>query len=160
ASALLTIINDILDFSKVEAGKLTLAPTSFSLRTCLHKSLSILELRAREQGLELTSQVDSNVPDQLIGDEVRIGQIVINLVSNAVKFTSSGGVVSLRVKAADEGSYVLLLITVTDTGIGIPAAKLQHIFEPFEQADDSTMRRFGGTGLGLTITRQLVELME
>ena len=159
ADALLTVINDILDFSKIEAGKLSLADSPFGLREALDETLQALALRAHSKGLELACRIAADVPDRLIGDSGRLRQVLVNLVGNAIKFTERGEViatVSVQERSEDAAT---LLVAVADTGIGIPAQKLQTIFQPFEQADGSTTRRFGGTGLGLTISTKLVELM-
>ncbi|MBP3954499.1 response regulator [Gemmata sp. G18] len=159
ADALLTVINDILDFSKVEAGKLDLDPTPFALRDALGDTLKTVAARAQGKGLELACQIDDAVPDGLVGDVGRVRQVVINLVGNAIKFTDRGEVV-VRVSLEEPGDAAPLLhFAVTDTGIGIPANKLGAVFEPFVQADGSTTRKYGGTGLGLTISARLVELM-
>jgi len=160
ADALLDIINDILDFSKIEAHKLDIEITDFNLRYTVDDILRTLAPRAHEKGLELACSVDPAVPSALGGDPARLRQILMNLLGNAVKFTSSGEVV-LRVEceSVDE-SYATLGFTVTDTGIGIPLEKQATIFEPFSQGDASTTRRYGGTGLGLTISSRLVALMD
>jgi signal transduction histidine kinase/FixJ family two-component response regulator len=159
ADSLLGIINDILDFSKVEAGKLELDPVPFRLRETVEDLLKPLALRARAKGLRLASEVGPDVPDGLVGDPTRLRQVLINLVGNALKFTERGEVVVGVERQKGEGEGVLLRFRVRDTGIGIPAEKLQLIFEPFEQADGSTTRKYGGTGLGLAICARLVELM-
>jgi len=165
AESLLVVINDILDFSKIEAGKLDLDPIEFRLRDAVEETIKTLALRAHQKGLELVSDVQDDVPEYAIGDGPRIRQILLNLVSNAVKFTAEGEVVvSLRVDSQAQqdftpGSDLFLHFTVRDTGIGIPREKQEVIFQPFSQADGSTSRRFGGTGLGLTISTRLVELM-
>jgi signal transduction histidine kinase/ActR/RegA family two-component response regulator len=159
ADSLLGIINDILDFSKVEAGKLDLDPVPFRLREALEGLLKPLALRARAKGLRLTSQVAADVPDGLIGDPTRLRQVLINLVGNALKFTEQGEVAVEVARQEAEGAGMTLRFRVRDTGIGIPAEKLAVIFEPFEQADGSTTRKYGGTGLGLAISARLVELM-
>ncbi len=159
ADALLRVINDILDFSKIEAGKLDLDPTDFSLRTTLGGCLKTLAGRAHDKGLELTDDIGPEVPDALVGDGGRLRQILVNLVGNALKFTDHGEVV-VRVAVAERtGDSVTLQVSVSDTGIGIPADKLAAVFEPFTQADGSTTRHYGGTGLGLTISTQLVRMM-
>jgi PAS domain S-box-containing protein len=175
ADSLLQIINDILDFSKIEARKLHLDQCPFALRDSLSAAMKALGLRANAKGLELICDVDANVPDQLIGDPLRIRQIVTNLVGNAIKFTERGEV-AVRVEITGRGEAsssdnstidsfaahlpgVVLHFQVTDTGIGIPPDKQKIIFEEFSQVDNSTARRFGGTGLGLAITSQLVALM-
>jgi len=159
ADALLTIINDILDFSKIESGRLELDVSPFRLRAMLQETLNPLSLRAREKGLRFTLDVDPTVPDALAGDRGRLGQILINLASNAVKFTRIGAVgVTVGVEQAAADDSVLVHFAVADTGIGIPPEKHALIFEPFRQADGSTTREFGGTGLGLAICRTLVEV--
>jgi two-component system sensor histidine kinase/response regulator len=159
ADSLLTVINEILDFSKIEAGKLNLDPIPFSLRGALDETLQTLALRAHAKGLELACRIAPDIPDSLIGDVGRLRQVLVNLLGNAIKFTETGEiVVSVVLEHVDHNS-VLLWFAVADTGIGIPDDKLQSIFHPFEQADSSTTRRFGGSGLGLTISAKLVELM-
>jgi signal transduction histidine kinase/DNA-binding response OmpR family regulator len=159
ADSLLTVINDILDFSKIEAGKMDLDPVHFNVRDLLEETVRSLALRAHEKSLELTLEVAEEVPDYLIGDPVRVRQVLLNLIGNAVKFTASGEVgVSARLESVHD-AQVDLSFAVRDTGIGIPADKQSAIFEPFSQADGSTTRRFGGTGLGLTISTRLVRLM-
>jgi two-component system sensor histidine kinase/response regulator len=156
---LLTVINDILDFSKIEAGKLELDPCEFSLQDLVHDSLRSLVMQAQRKGLEVVSFVDPALPVTLVGDPVRIGQILINLVGNAVKFTERGEIV-LRAEAGQISQDALeLRLSVTDTGIGIPPEKLARIFNAFEQADSGVTKRFGGTGLGLSISRALAEMM-
>jgi signal transduction histidine kinase/DNA-binding response OmpR family regulator len=159
ADALLTIINDILDFSKIEAGKLDLDPISFQLRDTLADDLRTIAMKAQEKNLELVYEMEDAIPDNLVGDPGRLRQIVLNLVSNAVKFTLQGEVaVSVTIESQSAES-VVLHFAVRDTGIGIPQEKQQLVFAAFSQADSSTTRRFGGTGLGLSITKQLVALM-
>ncbi len=159
AEALLLIVNDILDFSKIEAGKLELEMTEFQLHDTLDNTLHTLALRAHKKGLELAYYVSADVPNCLIGDPVRFRQIVTNLIGNAIKFTQQGEVVlNVRVEQFDS-NQVTLHVQVTDTGIGIAADKQRSIFEAFTQADASTTRRFGGTGLGLTISAYLVQRM-
>jgi signal transduction histidine kinase/CheY-like chemotaxis protein len=158
-NSLLTIINDLLEFSKIEAGKLELDPIPFDLRNSLDDVMGMLALRAHTKGLELTCRVGPDVPHQVIGDSARLRQILINLVGNAIKFTEGGDVgVDVEVEAPGEAE-VELHFRVRDTGIGVPKAKQKVIFEPFTQADGSTTRLYGGTGLGLTISAQLVGLM-
>ncbi|HET7775919.1 MAG TPA: ATP-binding protein, partial [Azospira sp.] len=154
ADALLVIINDILDFSKIEAGKLELEHIHFHLRQLLRDTLRPLELRAGQRGLELLSRIPDELPDHYLGDPGRLRQILINLAGNAIKFTEAG---RISVQVAPEGEF--LHFTVSDTGIGVPPEKQQLIFEAFSQADNSVTRRFGGTGLGLTICMRLVRLM-
>ena len=159
ADSLLTIINDILDFSKVEAGRLELESIEFDLRRTLAAIIKTLALRAHQKGLELTSDIRPEVPEQLIGDPSRLRQVVINLLGNALKFTGRGEVgLKVAVDSVKPGEVVLHFI-VLDTGVGIAPEKQRIIFEPFSQADGSTARKFGGTGLGLTISSRIVELM-
>ena len=156
---LLNLINDILDLSKVEASQLELERTGFSVKDHLEKVTEMVAGRAREKGLALVCEIAPNVPADLVGDPTRLRQVLINLLGNAIKFTESGEV-SLRVAPdADSSVPTALRFTVSDTGIGIPSEKLGQVFEPFTQADLSTTRRFGGSGLGLTISKRLVELM-
>ncbi len=159
ADALLTVINDILDFSKIEAGKLELDAIEFSLRESLGDTLHTLAFRAGQKGLELAGHVASDVPDDLMGDPGRLRQIVINLAGNALKFTEHGEVIVRVSKESEEGDRVDLHFAVADTGIGIPKEKHALIFQSFSQADTSTTRKYGGTGLGLTISVRLVEMM-
>jgi signal transduction histidine kinase/DNA-binding response OmpR family regulator/HPt (histidine-containing phosphotransfer) domain-containing protein len=159
ATSLLGIINDLLDLSKIEAGKFDLDPVDFDPRATLDDILQTLAQRAHKKGVELAGDVGPAVPDTVVGDPVRLRQIVVNLVGNAIKFTSDGEVVVRVAVDKQEGGEALLHFTVTDTGVGIPANKLKAIFEPFVQADGSTTRKFGGTGLGLTISSHLVGLM-
>lgn len=160
ADALVGVINDILDFSKIEAGKLVLEETPFQLREVLGDLMKTMAFRAHGKGLELVCHIRPDVPVEVLGDPVRLRQIIVNLVGNAIKFTESGEVV-LRVDrlAKDENNRVELQFSVIDTGVGIPEAAVQKIFTAFEQADGSTTRKFGGTGLGLSICSRLVELM-
>jgi signal transduction histidine kinase/DNA-binding response OmpR family regulator len=156
ADSLITVINDILDFSKIEAGRVDLDLIDFNLRECMESTLKTLALRADQKGLELLCEV-GEVPEMVRGDSGRLRQIIVNLVGNAIKFTSEGEV-AVKVQSGAKGTS-LFHFTVTDTGIGIAPDKLQLIFEPFSQADSSTTRRYGGTGLGLTISMRLVEMM-
>lgn len=159
AISLLSIINDILDFSKVEAGKLELEPIPFTLRDTLDNALNPMAARAHSKNLELAVQVRPDVPDGLIGDPGRIRQVIVNLVGNAIKFTEVGEVV-VRVQAKSRTeSHATLHFSVSDTGMGIPPERQEHVFEAFTQADSSTTRKYGGTGLGLAISTQLVGLM-
>jgi PAS domain S-box-containing protein len=156
---LLNLINDILDLSKVEASQLELERTGFSLNDHLEKVTEMVAARAHEKGLTLVCEIEPTVPTDLVGDPTRLQQVLLNLLGNAIKFTQSGEV-SLRVaRDADSSIPTALRFTVSDTGIGIPAEKLGRVFERFTQADSSTTRRFGGSGLGLTISKRLVELM-
>jgi PAS domain S-box-containing protein len=164
ADALLMVVNDILDFSKIEAGKVELEAIAFSLRDRVGDTLKTLALRAHRKGLELACDVAPEVPDTVVGDPGRLGQVVLNLVGNAIKFTALGEVV-LSVRPADDpagpppDSAVTLRFEVRDTGPGIARDKQPRLFQPFSQADSSTTRQFGGTGLGLTIAKRLVALM-
>ncbi len=157
ADSLLGVINDILDFSKIEAGKIELEETAFDIRECIESTLKTLAFRADEKGLELLCDISADVPETISGDPGRLRQIATNLVGNALKFTHEGEV-SIRVSVAEDKGP-LLLFTVCDTGIGIASEKAEKIFESFNQADTSTTRQYGGTGLGLTISKRLVELM-
>ena len=159
ADALLGIINDILDFSKIEARKLDIDLIDFDLRYTVDDTLRALAPRAHAKGLELACQIAPDVPVALAGDPSRLRQILVNLIGNAVKFTETGEVV-VRVESVPiEGDRVSVRFTISDTGIGIPSDKHGSIFDPFTQADASTTRRFGGTGLGLTISSRLTALM-
>jgi signal transduction histidine kinase/CheY-like chemotaxis protein len=159
ADSLLTVINDILDFSKIEAGKIDLEARDFNLRDCLETTLKALALRADEKGLELLCEIAPEVPEMVRGDSSRLRQVLMNLIGNAVKFTRQGEVALKVLLNATEGADCLLHFTVSDTGIGIAPVKQKMIFEPFSQADSSTTRKYGGTGLGLTITSRLVGMM-
>ncbi|MBN1943546.1 MAG: PAS domain S-box protein [Phycisphaerae bacterium] len=159
AESLLNIINDILDFSKIEAGKLELESVKFNLRDCVNEAVTPLGVRAHAKGLEMISRVQPDLPDQLVGDGGRLRQILINLLGNAVKFTDAGEIVLDVWQEACDETTVRLHVAVRDSGIGIPAGKLNTIFEAFEQADSSTTRQYGGTGLGLPIAAQLVHKM-
>ncbi len=160
AESLLTLLNDILDFSKMEAGKMTLDRSDFSLRKLLDEAVAPLAVRAQDKGIEFICAVAPDVPDRLAGDPVRLRQILVNLAGNAVKFTEHGEI-AVRVEQVQElaGKSLQLRFSVKDTGIGIPADKQQLLFEKFSQVDASSTRRFGGTGLGLAIAKQLTELM-
>jgi len=163
AYSLLNIINDILDFSKIEAGKLLIDEASFKLNELVEETVDILSIKAQEKGLELVCYIDPQLPSQVFGDSIRIKQVLTNLMGNAVKFTAKGEVFvhvqSGQLHEKDGESYIDVAISVKDTGIGIPRDKLNAIFESFTQADNSTTRKYGGTGLGLTISKRLVELM-
>ena len=159
ADSLLHVIDDVLDFSKIEAGKLSIETISFALRASVGELMSVIATQARSKGLELIYRIAEDVPDGLWGDPHRLRQILVNLVGNAIKFTEQGTVTVSAAVEAQNADSVELRFTVRDTGIGIPADKQHLIFDAFSQADGSTTRRFGGTGLGLTISAQLVELM-
>ncbi len=167
AHHLLDVINDVLDLSKIESGKLSLARTNFPVAALLHRTCALVAERARDKGLVLELLADG-VPAVLCGDPTRLSQAVLNLMSNAVKFTDRGSIVLRCAVLADPdrqdsegqgGDRVWLRISVTDTGVGVPPDKMDRLFSAFEQADTSSTRRFGGTGLGLTITRRLAQLM-
>ncbi|HNT25690.1 MAG TPA: histidine kinase N-terminal 7TM domain-containing protein [Anaerolineales bacterium] len=162
--ALLVIINDILDFSKIEAGKMDLESQPFDLRDCLESALDLLARRAAEKGLEMAYLVDDQVPLAVMGDVTRLRQILVNLIGNAVKFTEQGEIfVSVSARDGDDADkdarICNLHFAVTDTGIGIPATHMDRLFQSFSQVDLSTTRRYGGTGLGLVISRRLAEMM-
>jgi PAS domain S-box-containing protein len=157
--ALLSVINDILDFSKIEAGKLVLDHLPFDLRESLGDTMKSLAIRAHQKSLELAFYCHTDVPRRVLGDYARLRQVVLNLVSNAVKFTEQGEVVLEVNREAVEGRHVVLRMTVSDTGIGIPADKQADIFGMFEQGDSALTRRYGGTGLGLAIASRLVAMM-
>ena len=159
AESLLEVINDVLDFSKIEARKLKIESLSFDIRSLLDDLLAFMAVRAHEKGLELNSTTDSNVPALLCGDPGRLRQVLANLMGNAMKFTSRGGIVVRANLASLEGDSVVLRFSVRDTGIGIPKDKLGLLFTEFSQADASTTRKYGGTGLGLAISKRLTELM-
>ena len=159
ADALMSLLNDILDASKIEAGKLNFEPVEFNLQDCLQDCINVLAVRAHEKGLTLACHLEDDVPRDVVADPGRLRQIVLNLVGNGLKFTERGSV-SIHVSTEEKtDDYARLHFQVTDTGIGIPAEKIETIFDPFIQADNSTTREFGGTGLGLTIVSELVNLM-
>jgi signal transduction histidine kinase/CheY-like chemotaxis protein len=159
AEALMTVLNDILDFSKIEANRLVLDPHRFDLRDALGNAMKLFGLRAHERGIELAYRVSPEVPQVMEGDVGRIRQVLVNLVGNAIKFTHRGEIVVAVELVSSDDEKLRLRFSIRDTGIGIAADKLQQIFEPFMQADGSTTRKYGGTGLGLTICKRLVEMM-
>ena len=159
ADSLLTVINDILDYSKIEAGKVELEAIDFNLRDCAEEALKTFASQADDRGLELLCDIAPEVPELLEGDPGRLRQIILNLVSNAMKFTHQGEVMLKVEVASQERDTSVIQFTVADTGIGIPAGKQSSIFSPFTQADSSTTRKYGGTGLGLSISAHLVSLM-
>ena len=159
AESLLSIINDILDFSKIEAGKLEVETIPFRLRDSLGETIKSLNFRARQKELELVFHVDAEVPDAVIGDPGRIRQILVNLIGNAIKFTEHGEIVVTICEEHREADRALLRVAVQDTGLGIPEDQQEKIFEAFSQAHGSMARKYGGTGLGLTICTRLVEMM-
>jgi two-component system, sensor histidine kinase and response regulator len=159
SDSLLQVINDILDFSKIEAGKLELDPVSFGLRDTVQDSVKPMSVRAAQKGLELACHIDRDVPDYLLGDPLRLRQVILNLVGNAMKFTEHGEIV-IRVQVEKQaGDELMLHFSIRDTGIGIPADKQSAIFESFTQADGAMNRKYGGTGLGLTISARLAGMM-
>jgi signal transduction histidine kinase len=159
ANSLLAIINDILDFSRLDAGKMTLTAAPFNLRDTILEVISLLEPQAAKKGLEIRVNYAADAPAGLVGDAMRLRQVLINLIGNAIKFTERGAITVIVRCLEKTGIEASLEIAVRDTGIGIPADKLDLVFEKFTQADGSMTRRYGGTGLGLTIVKQLVEAM-
>jgi PAS domain S-box-containing protein len=159
ANSLLRILNDILDFSKIEAGKLEFEAIEFDLRQTVEAMLDLLGVRAAAKNLELTYDFAPDVPSRVLGDPGRLRQILVNLTGNAIKFTERGGVTIRVEQLSQTATEIELHFSVKDTGIGIPLNKQQHVFSAFAQADSSSTRTFGGTGLGLTISSQLVEMM-
>jgi PAS domain S-box-containing protein len=158
--SLLVILNDILDFSKIEAGRVELSPAPFQLSEVLREVAAIMSVSAGERDLELAIGVQPDVPDALVGDAMRLQQVLVNLTGNAVKFTHEGEVAVLVELAGQREGGVTLRFIVRDTGIGISAEQQERLFSPFTQADSSTTRRYGGTGLGLTISKGLIDLLE
>ncbi|MEL6591299.1 MAG: response regulator, partial [Bacteroidota bacterium] len=157
---LLTVINDILDFSKIDSGKLELENQGFGLVDCVEDVLDLLSTKANEKGLELISNISTDIPPQIISDPTRLRQVLVNLVNNAIKFTPKGEVsISARYLAKTAQDKLRLEFAVKDTGIGIPENKIHRLFKSFSQVDSSTTRKYGGTGLGLAISKKLVELM-
>ncbi len=165
--SLLKIINDILDLSKIEAGKLSFSNEPFHLRKLVRQIENLLVVRAKQKGVSLLINISDDAPDQIIGDEIRLGQVLTNLLGNSIKFTPAEGTVILHVfpnapvaSQADNSSSIELRFSVIDTGPGIPKNKLGLVFQPFTQASQTTAKNYGGTGLGLTISKKLVELMQ
>ncbi|MCU1274636.1 MAG: multi-sensor hybrid histidine kinase [Bryobacterales bacterium] len=160
AESLLALLNDILDFSKIEAGRMDLSPIPFSVRECLNEAANTLAVNAERKGLPIIIDVPSDVPDIVVGDPVRLRQVLLNLLNNAVKFTHAGSI-EMAASVYDRHDEILTLhFSVRDTGVGIPSNKIEAVFEAFRQADESIARKFGGTGLGLTICARLVNLMK
>ncbi len=158
--ALLTVINDILDFSKIESGNMEIEERDFDLRTCIEEVLDVFASKAGKQGLDLVYEIDYNVPAQIIGDSLRLRQILVNLVSNAIKFTEQGEIfVGVHLVKTKDNGQIELQFEIRDTGIGIPADKMERLFKAFSQVDSSTSRKYGGTGLGLIICEKLIGLM-
>ncbi|AGX88495.1 signal transduction histidine kinase [Candidatus Symbiobacter mobilis CR] len=157
---LLSLIEDILDFSKIEAGKIELESVDFDLKNFLGKITDILKIKASEKGLTLSCNISPDIPRFLKGDRNRLRQVILNLLNNSVKFTAKGGItITVENENTNEQNQIILSFSVADTGIGIPQDRLDRMFQPFSQADSSTTRKYGGTGLGLVISKRLVELM-
>jgi PAS domain S-box-containing protein len=159
AHSLMTIINDVLDFSKIEAGMLRIDPQPFNLRHTIDRVVALLAPSVRDKGVELAAHYTGDIPVEVVGDAGRVRQVLVNLIGNALKFTAKGYVHVEVFSDPPAAGFARVQIAVTDTGIGIPANKLESIFEEFVQGESSTTRRFGGTGLGLSISRRLVQLM-
>ena len=158
AESLMAILNDILDLSKIESGRLELETEPLHIRREIQRAVNIVLPIASRKGLAVEAMVEPDVPECVLGDSVRLRQVLVNLLGNAVKFTRSG-LVKVRARSESRGDALCLYFSVTDTGIGIPAAEQAAIFEPFRQADNSIVRSYGGTGLGLSICNRLVGLM-
>jgi CheY-like chemotaxis protein/nitrogen-specific signal transduction histidine kinase len=159
ASSLMGIINDILDLTRIEAGKLSITESPFDLHECLADTVKLFVPESRRKGLDISWSIESSVPRVMLGDQVRLRQVLTNLIGNAVKFTGQGTVRARIMAGAGSAGKREVTFTVTDTGIGIPADKRDILFNPFSQVDESHTRRFGGTGLGLAISKELVERM-
>jgi CheY-like chemotaxis protein len=158
AENLLTIINDLLDFSKIKSGKFHIDDQDFNIADTVKKAIYPLQIKAQEKNLALNCLIDTTAPETVTGDALRLQQMIINLAANAVKFTQEGGI-TVKVYPAEQTEMdVLLCVEVSDTGIGIPESKLEHVFELYAQSDKTTSRVYGGTGLGLAIVKQLAEL--
>ncbi len=159
SDALLGVINDVLDYSRIEAGKLSLEAIPFDLNQVVRNVIGVVALKAQEKGLELLFQIDPDVPRWAVGDPLRLGQVLVNLINNAIKFTETGEIIVHVSHLGEIGAQTRLGFEVRDTGMGIPASQQKALFTPFTQGDDSITRRFGGTGLGLAICKQLSEMM-
>ena len=159
SKSLLGVVNEILDFSKIEAGKLDLEQITFCLQSVFENFINIVELKADEKGLKLSYDIDPDIPEVLFGDPLRIGQILINLVNNGVKFTSQGSVKVSVILLEEQNGQLALQFTVADTGLGISLEQQNKLFQPFSQLDSSNCRQYGGTGLGLSISKKLIEMM-
>lgn len=159
AETLLSMVDDMLDFARTEAGRIELACAPFDLHVLVAGVCALLDAQARTAGLDLSFGIDASCPRMLLGDEIRLRQVLVNVMGNAVKFTRHGSVILHVSTAASNGGARLVCMQVTDTGIGIPEDRLDHVFEAFTQVDGSIAREFGGTGLGLAIARSYVELM-
>jgi nitrogen-specific signal transduction histidine kinase len=159
AYSLLSIINNILDFSKIEAGRLEFEKTPFSFRQFMEESMKIMGMKSHEKGIELAYRIAPGTPNRILGDPVRLRQVLLNLVDNAIKFTDKGEVIVYVATQSQTDYEVVLHISVVDTGIGIPKDRQRSIFGAYNQGDPSTLRQYGGTGLGLAVSAQLVDLM-
>ena len=158
ANSLLSLVNDVLDYAKLEEGRMPMNPEPFSVRDLVHDAVELLAVNAFDKQLELALQIDADVPDSLIGDPLRINQILMNIAGNAIKFTEHGSIVIRLQYQPTTDATVLLHFEVQDTGIGISPTQQEQLFHGFAQADGSIGRRYGGTGLGLIISQRLVEL--
>jgi signal transduction histidine kinase len=159
AGALMQIIGDILDFSKIEAGKMTMSPQVFEIGSLLEESVRTIDVLARNKGLSLRHEIHTDVPRAVVADPVRVRQVILNLLHNAIKFTEQGEVKVSTTMIRVMGDQAVLRFSVSDSGIGLSQEQQSVIFEAFRQADGSTTRRYGGTGLGLSISRHLVDMM-
>jgi signal transduction histidine kinase len=158
---LLGVINDILDMSKIESGKFELSNEKFDFERLLQRVINVITFRSDEKHQKLSVYIDKNIPRTLVGDDQRLTQVITNLVGNAVKFTPDGGSISLKTKLlGDENGVSTIQISITDTGIGISAEQQAKLFSTFQQAESSTTRKYGGTGLGLTISKNIVDMMD
>lgn len=157
---LLSVINNVLDFSKLDSGKMELEQHPFNLRFSVEDVLDIFSAKVAEAGLDLSCHIDFNIPPIIIGDSLHLKQVLINLISNAIKFTHKGEIFLNVHLVSHFGDNIKIAAEVHDTGIGIPHDKIEHLFTAFMQVDSSTTRKYGGTGLGLAITKRLVELMK
>jgi signal transduction histidine kinase/DNA-binding response OmpR family regulator/HPt (histidine-containing phosphotransfer) domain-containing protein len=159
SDALLGVINDVLDYSRIEAGKLSLESIPFDINQVVRNLIGVVALKAQEKGLELLIHIEPDVPRWVVGDPLRLGQVLVNLINNAIKFTDQGEIIMRARQIGDADGRTLVEFTVRDTGMGIPLERQKDLFNPFTQVDDSITRRFGGTGLGLAICKQICELM-
>lgn len=159
AEHLLSVINNVLDISKIEAGKMALEVGQFSLREVSGRAITMIQAKATEKGLKLRLAIDPQLPHEVIGDATRVSQALLNYLGNALKFTEQGEIVLHLEQLASEGKRVKIRFSVSDTGIGIDGETLKHLFQNFEQGDNSTTRKYGGSGLGLSITKHLAKMM-
>jgi len=159
STALLGIVNDVLESAKIDAGKVTISPTRTNIRSLIKNVCGMLTPLAAEKQLALTCELAEDLPAYLLADGLRLNQVLLNLINNAIKFTEAGSIIIIVKKLEDREDRVQLSFMVADTGIGIPAAAIKNIFKPFEQVDDRSLQKFGGTGLGLSIVKKLIELM-